>query len=522
MSKKIKNMLFLVGIVCILGKSNAYANKLNLVRTLPSTKSQIDSSYLTLNEDTFIENGRLFVPLRELAEKIGCTVTWNSSTNQIKVTRGFKSVLFALNKNKIFVDNIEKTIDVAPKLINNKTYLPIRYLVESLGDKVEWVPPFNSNYFVEILEQDKCYVNGNWCNIVDLSKTYQEKLDNGAIVNIKVSVPQILNTNDSVAIDKINEYYRKLGRDQFDKFKKLSLDCNDLDPEVIKHFKAENVDFQLSYAIGYNANNILSVIRLSYVSAMWATHPSYELYCDTFDINTGKKLRIDEILNGSTDEIKDFLINRFSKMIDESKYYDFTVKEGVKNNISEVQFYLSNNNLVFFFNRYIVTSYSGGMPGISIDLQENSLLFKRKFTNITNVEEESNVLNTAKNIYTNPVIIDKSILNGQDCYILQCDNNLIAIDRNCENLYTIVNNKNSYHILNTKRINKINNLSALRLVMNKMNSEDLSYDIGGVLHNDDGEYIIVAMQSLEEDVTSKLAVNKDTGEIFSYYFEEQK
>lgn len=524
MNRKLKNILFTMGVILTLCSADVHANSTSIniytppvISLYPSESSfchALDVKPVVLEEDPFIQNNRLFVPLRELCNKTGCDVSWNESTYQAKVTRGFKSVIFTIGENSILVNNVEKSIDVAPQLIDGKTFVPIRALVESLGDEVTW-NLCNNTPLIGIIEKDKSYLTGSWNSVVSLTKTDVSTSPDGSFGRIKVCVPQILNTNATVSIDKINEYYREKGRNEFKSYKKMYA-------KDIANVYSKELSYEMSYSIGYNANDILSVQRLVHLNRD-GINPSYEFCCDVFDINTAQKLSIDDILNGSTSEIQEFLINKFSKMIDENNYngLEEQMKNLIKENIGKVQFYLDGDDLVFLFNPYVVGPRCVGTPRIKINIKENSLMFKRKFIDKTNYEEEIKILNTCRDYYANPQIIDKTTLNNIECYVIQCNDNFVAIDRNCENIYKLTKHDDLYKIFYIQRVGEINNLSALRLVMNKMNSDDLCYDVGGTLYDDNGEYIIVAMQSLDEDVTSKLAVHKRTGEIFSYYFEEQ-
>lgn len=524
MNKKLKNVLLSMGVILALSSANVYAQNLHITVHTPPVASlypsetsfchALDTKTIALTGQTFYQNDRLFIPLREFCDKIGCSVSWDQLSHQAKVTREFKSVVFSIDKNKIFVDNIEKNIDAAPVLVDGKTFVPIRALLESLGDEVTWSFS-NDTCFIDILEKDKSYLTGNWNTIVDLTKTDTLSSTNGSAGSIKVCVPQILNADATVSIDKINEYFREKGRTEFNSYKKM---CT----KDISSIPDRKLSYEMSYSIGYNANGILSVQRLIHCDR-GGVHPSYEFHCDVFDTNTAKKLYIDDILNGSIAEIQEFLIDKFSKILDENNYSYFKeqMTNSIKENINDVQFYIDGDDLVFIFNPYVVGPYSVGTPRVKINIKENSLMFKRKFIDRTNYEEEIKVLNIAKSYLTTPKIVDKTIINNFECYVLQCDSNLIAIDRNCEYLFKLTMQNDIYKVLDTSRISTINYLSALKLVMNKMNSSDLCYDIGGTLYDDNDEYIIVAMQSLDEDITSRLAVNKKTGEMFSYYFEEQ-
>ena len=44
-----------------------------------------------------------------------------------------------LGEAKIWVNGIEKVIDVIPVVINQRTFTPTRHTHESLGDKVDWL-----------------------------------------------------------------------------------------------------------------------------------------------------------------------------------------------------------------------------------------------------------------------------------------------------------------------------------------------------------------------------------------------
>ncbi|MBC7195336.1 MAG: copper amine oxidase N-terminal domain-containing protein [Caldisericia bacterium] len=90
-----------------------------------------------------IIEGRTYLPIRWIAEPLGATVGWDS--NEKKVTISLKDIIIELwiGKNIAKVNNIYKPIDtnnpkVVPLIINGRTMLPIRFVAENLGCKVEW------------------------------------------------------------------------------------------------------------------------------------------------------------------------------------------------------------------------------------------------------------------------------------------------------------------------------------------------------------------------------------------------
>ncbi|MNR17754.1 hypothetical protein D3C85_1344350 [compost metagenome] len=51
---------------------------------------------------------------------------------------GFKSIFLKLNSNAATVDEQEHTLEVAPFTLDGRTMVPIRFIGEALGAKVEW------------------------------------------------------------------------------------------------------------------------------------------------------------------------------------------------------------------------------------------------------------------------------------------------------------------------------------------------------------------------------------------------
>lgn len=49
-----------------------------------------------------------------------------------------KIVKMQINSNRFFIDNVAYEKDVAPVIVNDRTLVPIRFVTESLGGKVAW------------------------------------------------------------------------------------------------------------------------------------------------------------------------------------------------------------------------------------------------------------------------------------------------------------------------------------------------------------------------------------------------
>ena len=78
------------------------------------------------------------VPVRFISESFGAKVNWNAETSGIDVALGGHIVKMKLESKVINVDGNDVQMNVAPQSINGRTLVPLRALTEALGKKVFW------------------------------------------------------------------------------------------------------------------------------------------------------------------------------------------------------------------------------------------------------------------------------------------------------------------------------------------------------------------------------------------------
>ncbi len=86
-----------------------------------------------------VVDGRTLVPIRFIAETFGSKVDWEPSTRTITITRKNKVLKYFAYKDKAEFNGVEVTIDVGPIIRSGRTLVPLRSVAESLGAKVRWV-----------------------------------------------------------------------------------------------------------------------------------------------------------------------------------------------------------------------------------------------------------------------------------------------------------------------------------------------------------------------------------------------
>jgi len=73
------------------------------------------------------------VPARDVFEKLGATVEWNGEKKEVTINYEKTKIKLTINKNMAVRNGYIEKMPIAPKIINGKTMIPVRYVGESFG-----------------------------------------------------------------------------------------------------------------------------------------------------------------------------------------------------------------------------------------------------------------------------------------------------------------------------------------------------------------------------------------------------
>jgi len=110
----------------------------------------LNNIMLTFTTNPQLINGTTLVPFRTIFESLGLTVNYDSTTQTVSGKNDKYDISLVLGSTTATVNKGNKTLSIAPKIINNSTMIPLRFISETLGYHIVWVG--NSNL---ILISDK-------------------------------------------------------------------------------------------------------------------------------------------------------------------------------------------------------------------------------------------------------------------------------------------------------------------------------------------------------------------------------
>lgn len=109
----------------------------------------LDGQNITSIAEPIIQNDRMLVPIRFIAEQMGAQVNWDGGNKTVTIEKDGSSVLLRINSQLVVYQNNEKTYnlcDVPPKIINERTYVPLRLVSNALGIGIDWDGASNTVY----------------------------------------------------------------------------------------------------------------------------------------------------------------------------------------------------------------------------------------------------------------------------------------------------------------------------------------------------------------------------------------
>lgn len=182
MSRRLISLI--LSFILILGiPFNALSEKSSKIRII------LNEEVIELENNAFLnQDGKLMYPLRDIAEKLGHSITWNGNQN-ITLSNGNSNIQLNIGKSIIVLN--QKEIDLKTNIIavDDKTFVPLSFLSDALDLVVGWDAKTQSLRINQIKKNNEDYfqsyvgVNNELNNYMELLHKYENF--NGSILIAK-------------------------------------------------------------------------------------------------------------------------------------------------------------------------------------------------------------------------------------------------------------------------------------------------------------------------------------------------
>ena len=114
-----------------------------VVMSIGSNEIIVNDAKATIDAAPMVQNDRTYVPFRALAEAFGAEVAYDEATQAVTAELNGVTVVMTIGSATYTVNGEEKTMDVAPFINGSRTMVPVRFAAEAFGIKV--IPTYDEN-----------------------------------------------------------------------------------------------------------------------------------------------------------------------------------------------------------------------------------------------------------------------------------------------------------------------------------------------------------------------------------------
>lgn len=106
--------------------------------SVPAIKIMLDRNELVSDVAPRIENDRTLVPIRVISENLGAEVGWDDVNRKVTVTKADLTLVLTIGSTLVVNNGETIEIDVAPQIYDDRTFVPLRFISEYIGLNVDW------------------------------------------------------------------------------------------------------------------------------------------------------------------------------------------------------------------------------------------------------------------------------------------------------------------------------------------------------------------------------------------------
>ena len=117
--------------------------KLNVVNADGSISVYADGAEIAFTDaKPFIDkNNRTQIPIRAVSEGLGYKVNYDDKTKTVSITGNDKNIRLVIGENKLLINGNTVEMDTAAQIVNERTYIPLRFVAQALGYVVDYSEP---------------------------------------------------------------------------------------------------------------------------------------------------------------------------------------------------------------------------------------------------------------------------------------------------------------------------------------------------------------------------------------------
>lgn len=159
--KKIFSMLIFVSIIL---------NMFNIAIAEKEVPLYIDDKLMEDSLKPLLKDGRTIAPLRVITEFLGGEVDWDNTTKTVTINSNDNLAKLTINSSTIVKNGESIVLDATPKLVESRTFVPLRFIAELLDCQVHWDKEIESVKIMTPVENPSDNPTNKKASLIEVSK----------------------------------------------------------------------------------------------------------------------------------------------------------------------------------------------------------------------------------------------------------------------------------------------------------------------------------------------------------------
>ncbi len=131
----------------LLFQSSNFAN-IKVFAQSPSVDISVNNHIIETDSEPFIKNSLTFVPVRFVSESLGFSVEWDGNRNAATIKKGSEKAVYYVGEKSSVINGEENVMEEKAYNVNSRVFVPVRNVCEFLDASVNWN---NELYIVDII-----------------------------------------------------------------------------------------------------------------------------------------------------------------------------------------------------------------------------------------------------------------------------------------------------------------------------------------------------------------------------------
>ncbi len=331
-----------------------------LIHADDSIKVTVNGELIDFDVAPTIINERTLVPIRAIFESLGATVEWNGETRTVIGRKGNITIELPIDSKISRKNGVDIELDVPATILNERTFVPARFIAESMGANVTWDDSTRTVIITSSSSNNPSVVNLNVKEGTANFSYYKEA--NNLASSIEISNNDFTDEFNNLTFikhtsDYINTYSNiHLAKVQNNEIREMLIHSNDKPFSFIKNLKA-NEDWGI-WTVLYLENN-------NYYTDIYA-----------YNFSNSKKIIVKEKLESS---LNNGYINVFANLYNNYVSWIEHDKEAQKTNIVLYDLETENKKVVASFD--FLETASIPFPVYFLNMKDGKIIFDVKKEN---------------------------------------------------------------------------------------------------------------------------------------------